>query len=343
MPRKLALLAVPLTMTAAPYTAEKITVEGIEVVRLADTGARMEILVAPSIGNNAYSMKVNGSEIFFSPYKTLTEWKAKPVQIGNPFLSPWVNRISEDSYWANGKRYLLNGGLNNFRRDAFGQPIHGLVVYAGEWKVTGMKADAQGAAVTSRLEFWRHPDRMAQFPFAHNVEMTYRLSGGALEVATAVENLSAEPMPLSHGYHTYYTIPGVPRDAWRVHLPAKEHVELSSKLVPTGTTKPVSLPDPAALAGTQLDDVFTGLSLTGGRSLWWVEGGGKRITVEFGPRYTVGVVYAPQGREFICFEPMTGVTNQFNLAHDGKFSQLLQSVPPGQTWSEIFRVSASGF
>ena len=57
----------------------------------------------------------------------------------------------------------------------------------------------------------------------------------------------------------------------------------------------------------------------------------------------VGREQAPPGREFICFEPMTGVTNQFNLAHDGKFANLLQTVEPGKKWVESFRVKASGF
>ena len=40
---------------------------------------------------------------------------------------------------------------------------------------------------------------MAQFPFAHTIEMTYRLEDGALEVATAVTNQSAGPMSVAFG------------------------------------------------------------------------------------------------------------------------------------------------
>ncbi len=38
-----------------------------------------------------------------------------------------------------------------------------------------------------------------------------------------------------------------------------------------------------------------------------------------------------------------GVTNQFNLAHEGKFAGLLQSIAPGARWVESFRVKTSGF
>jgi len=38
---------------------------------------------------------------------------------------------------------------------------------------------------------------------------------------------------------------------------------------------------------------------------------------------------------------MAAITNGPNLAHDGKYAAL-QSVAPGETWSESFWVRASG-
>ena len=200
------LLLLPLMSQAANYTAEKLTVDGLEVVRLTDAAHKTEVLVAPSMGNNSYEMKVNGKRVFWNPYNSLAEFKAKPVNLGNPFLAPWANRIDGDSFYANGKKYTLNPALNNFRYDGNKKPIHGLVMYSPEWKVTSAKANGKSAEVTSRLEFWKHPDWMAQFPFAHNIEMTYRLQDGVLEVITEIENLSTEPMPIGIGYHPYFTL-----------------------------------------------------------------------------------------------------------------------------------------
>src|SRR5262249_16937895 len=149
------------------YTAERQTVDGTEVVYLADSKTRSEVWIAPSMGNNAYQMKVAGQPVFVFPYASLAEWKAKPVQVGNPFLAPWANRIDQETYWVNGTKYLLNPDLKNFRYDAFHQPIHGLVVYASQWQVVSLRSGEEEAALTSRLEFWRQPEWMAQFPFAH--------------------------------------------------------------------------------------------------------------------------------------------------------------------------------
>ncbi|HYK89245.1 MAG TPA: aldose 1-epimerase [Acidobacteriota bacterium] len=328
---------------AGNYIAERATVDGVEVVHLKDAAHRTEVSIVPSFGNNAYEMKVNGKQIFWSPYRTLKELLDQPAQAGNPLLSPWANRIDGDAYWANGKKYLLNPELKNFRYDNNRKPIHGLVVYAKEWRVTEIKSDANSASVTSRLEFWRRADWMAQFPFAHNIEMTYRLKDGALEVVTTVENLSAEPMPLSLGYHTYYRMDDSTRDEWTVHVPAREHVEVSGALIPTGETKPSALSDPQPLRNFVLDDGFTNLIRDSARRAeFWVQGRSQKIRVIFGPRYSVAVVFAPQGRDFICFEPMVGVTNVFNLAHTGLYKEL-QSISPGESWKESFWIVPEGY
>ncbi len=328
---------------AENYTAERLTIDGTEVIRLADSASRVEVLVAPTIGNNAYSMKVNGQNILWAPFSSLAEWKAKPTLAGNPFLAPWANRLEGESYQANGKRYLLNPALGNFRRDGHRQPIHGLLAYSNLWRVVDMKGEARSAWVTSRLEFWRYPDLMAQFPFAHNVEMTYRLEGETLEVQTVVANLSTEPLPVAIGFHPYFQIPGVPRDSWEVRLPVREQWVLNEALTPTGETRPTQLPNPLTLKGNQLDDVFSGLVRDAeGRAEFSVEGGGKKISVIYGRNFAVAVVYAPKGREFICFEPMAAITNAFNLAEAGRYDGL-QRVAPGQIWRESFWIRATGF
>jgi aldose 1-epimerase len=336
-------LALPIMSQAANYSARKAVADGMEVVELADHAHATEVSIVPGIGNIAYAMTVHGKNILWFPFRSLAELKAKPVLCGVPFLEPWANRLDQDAFWANGKKYLLNPELGNLRRDPNGKAIHGLLLFSSYWTVTKLEADEGSARVTSRLEFWRHPDLMAQFPFAHSIEMTYRLADGALEVETLVENHAGEPMPVGVGFHPYFEIPGTPRDQWKVHVAAEEHVELTPQLTPTGERTPMRLPDPVSLAVTQLDDVFTKLVRgEDGRGRFWVEAGGRRITVVYGPKYTVAVIYAPPGKDFICFEPMSAVTNAFNLAHAGLYKEL-QSIPPGGEWRESFWIVPEGF
>lgn len=336
-------LVLPLMSHAANYSAHKTSVDGIEVVQLADAARHMEASIAPSIGNMAYQINVAGKNILFFPYHGLAEFKENPNFCAIPFLAPWANRIDDDSYWANGKRYLLNPDLGNLRRDGNKKPIHGLLNFSPLWTLIAASADDHGAWATSRIEFAKHPELMAQFPFAHTITMTYRLSEGAVEVETTLDNQSLEPMPVAIGYHPYFHLDDAPRDQWKVHLAVRDHLILNNQLIPTGERKPVEFADPYSLKDGQLDDVFGGLVHgQDGRARFWVEGKKQRITVTYGPKYTVAVVYAPAAREFICFEPMAAITNAFNLAHKGAYTEL-QSVPPGGQWKESFWISTSGY
>lgn len=329
--------------TAADYRVRSSQVDGIPVVHLEDTAHHVEVSIAPSIGNLAYEMKVNGKNLFWVPFHALGEMKTNPALCGNPFLAPFANRIDQDAFYAGGKKYLLNGEIGNLRRDGNQKPIHGLLMFSPLWKVVEHKADRHAAWATSRLEFWKYPELMAQFPFAHTLEMTYRLSDGALEVETTIRNHSEAAMPVAIGYHPYFRVTDAPRDQWTVHVAAKRHYRLSPQLIPTGETEAVTLSNPVSLATTQLDDVFGGLDRgPDGRAEFWVKGRRETVAVTYGPKYPVAVVYAPPGREFICFEPMSAITNAFNLAHSGAYKDL-QTIPAGETWKESFWIRGTGF
>ena len=129
-----------------------------------------------------------------------------------------------------------------------------------------------------------------------------------------------------------------PRDQWTVHVGARKHLLLSDKLLATGETKPMDLPDKFPLAGRVIDDGFYDLARDGdGHAHFWVQGKSERIEVTFGPRYTVNVTYAPAGKQFICFEPMAAMTNALNSGH------ALQTLPAGEQWRESYWVQVSGF
>jgi aldose 1-epimerase len=325
-------------MPAANYTAERRTVDGLPVITLHDLDHRAEVSIVPSIGNNAYEFKVNGKNAFYFPYAKLADFQAKPALCANPFLAPWANRLEKLGFTFDGKSYVVNPQLKNIRLDGNGLPIHGLLSFSSLWEVTDAGADSTSAHATSRLEFWKHPAFMAQFPFAHTLEMTYRLSHSLLQVETVIHNHSAASMPVSIGYHPYFNLHDSPRDQWTVHLGARKHLILSDKLLATGETKAMDFPDQFNLAGRVIDDGFYDLIRdSNGHAHFSVQGKGERIEVMYGPRYTVNVTYAPAGKEFICFEPMAAMTNSLNSGH------ALQTVAAGAEWRESYWIQVSGF
>ena len=200
-------------------------------------------------------------------------------------------------------------------------------------------ADDASAWTTSRLEFARHPDLMAQFPFAHTLTMTHRLAGGELEVETA--HRESRRRTDARGRRLPPLLPTSGRAARSVDTSTwrrATHLLLDEMLIPTGERRPLEFADPYPLTGAVLDDVFAQPGARPRRPRAFLGGRRRRrITVTYGPKYTVAVVYAPAGKDFICFEPMSAITNAFNLAHAGIYKEL-QSVPPGETWRESFWV-----
>jgi len=334
------LLALAAPALSQNYTAQQITEQGVPIVRLTDASHSVEVSVMPSAGNRAYEMKVHGKNILYTQATDLAQYQRRPPLDGVPFLAPWGNRLTESGFWANGKKYEFNLTLGNVA--ARGLQSHGVLLTSPFWRVTEVAADAQSAHVTSRLEFWKYPILMAQWPIAHEYEMTYRLANGVLEVRTTVINLSTEAMPVVIGFHPFYRIPDVPRDEWMGHIPARQAVVADERLIPTGEFKPMDLPDPFPLKGRTLDNGYTDLVRDSeGRAVFSIESGGKKVEALFGPNWPVAIAWEPAGREFICFEPMAGVTNAVNLNHDGKYPNL-QMVAPGAKWTESFWIRASG-
>lgn len=330
------------------YSVQRLTIEGIPVIRLIDLKREMEASILPSHGNRAYELKVHGENILFLPDSGASDFLKKVSQNGIPFMAPWANRLDGDGFQANGKRYNFNTDLVNFRRDGSGQPIHGLIMNSNLWEVMEAGADRDSAFVTSRLAFWKHPDLLTHWPFAHSYEMTYRLSNGNLEIRTTVSNLSADAMPLVIGFHPYFTIPGVPLDRWTLRLPARKRVVVDEKMIPTGEFIDLDLPDPLPLKDRTLDHGFTEMKYDAeGCTTFTIETDKKRIDIIFGSKYPVAQVWLPapppgQNWNFICIEPMTGVTNGMNLNHAGYYPDL-QTVPAYGIWTESFWIRPEGF
>lgn len=318
--------------------AEKQMIDNVEVHILRDAARGIEVRIAPALGMNSYEMTVKGKRVFWSPYATVGEFAAKPAFLGNPLLWPWANRIDGMHYFVDGRKYALNAELGNVRPGPGQTPIHGLLQFEKRWEVTGSSAQR----VRARLEFWRYAELMAQFPFAHTIEIEYRLRDGALEVETVIRNEGRQAMPVSLGYHPYFQVNDAPRDEWKATLAARDRYALSPRLIPTGEVGPNPYGNPVKLGEVALDDVFGALVRDpDGFARFRVQGKQESVTVEYGPGFDVAVVYAPKGRDFICFEPMTAITNAFNAAHAGWYKGL-PSIAPGESWTGVFRVVAAG-
>jgi aldose 1-epimerase len=357
-------IGISVPASAQPYAARR----NGEVVQLEDTKHQTVVSILPSAGNQAFEMKVKGHNVLRWTYASVEDFRAKPGMAGVPFLAPWADILDEQAFYANGTRYAFDMTLGNVRG---ARPGHGFLITASQWQVAEAKADRESAWVTSTLDFFREPAWMKQFPFAHRISMTYRLRDGVLEVSTSITNMSAEPMPVSVGFHPYFKLTDSTRREWTISVPAKTHWLLAPNKVPTGETEPAErlFPNPqaAALDDYNLDDVFSDLVRDEqGRAHVRLIGKKQQLEILIGANWRGLTVWSPHpddtgrgsnaiGRtgppaprrpdadpDFICFEPLAAIVNGLNLAHKGLYKEL-QHIPPNGTWQASFWIKPSGF
>ena len=227
---------------------------------------------------------------------------------GIPLVHPWANRLAQWHYEALGRRVEIDPGL--VRTDgATGLPIHG--TKPRPWTVAGDGvAERDGAS--------------GAFPFPHTVRMEVSAGEGVLRIATTVIARD-EPVPVSFGFHPYFVM----RRDWRVELPVRRRLVLSEQQLPTGATEAVE-PYAGPIGDLTFDDGYD--ELTGGPFV--LEGGGRRIAVTFEEGFPVAQVYAPPGKDLICFEPMTARANALSA---GGFPV----AEPGRPYRAVFSVAVS--
>src|SRR4026209_618125 len=265
-----------------------------DIVQLRDTKTDTTVSVMTSV-SNAYEMVVKGQNLIRMTFATVDDFRARPGLNGIPLLAPFANRLDEPAFYANGKKYNFDMELGNVRGPI---PIHGYLSGAKDWKMGEAKADGNARWVTNQLDFYRNPQWMQQFPFAHTLTMTYRLQDGVLEVHTRIDNLSVEPMPVAIGFHPYFQLTDSTREGWTLSIGAKTHWLLAQNKIPTGETEPIEkmFPDRHAvpLKDFDLDDVYGDLERDAqGRAVISIKGKGQQLDVILGANYKSIVLYSP--------------------------------------------------
>ena len=95
-----------------------------EVVTLTDRQTDTVVTIVPSVGNIATGMRVKGHNVLRFPHTSVAEFRERPNATGIPFMGPWINRLDEPAFYANGKRHVFDMSLGNIRGEV---AIHGFL------------------------------------------------------------------------------------------------------------------------------------------------------------------------------------------------------------------------
>jgi len=253
----------------------------------------------PALGMLGSSVRFRGVEML-RRIDDLEGAAAKGSTAGLPLLYPWANRLAGFRYLASGREVALDASSPLVHLDAQGKPMHGVPWGALRWAVR----ECEASSITATLD-WTTPDLLAVFPFPHRIAMLCSVCVDGLTISTIIDANQGSAVPVSFGFHPYFGIPNLDRDAWRLTTPEMQRIVLDHGGIPTGAIEPFGVFD-GPLAGKAFDD---GFALASDRAGFALSGAGVRIEVDFLRGYGYAQLFAPKGKEYIAIEPMTAPTN----------------------------------
>jgi aldose 1-epimerase len=275
----------------------------------------------PGLGMLGTSLRHDGHELLALP-GGLDGYRAGRVT-GLPLLAPWANRLGARRYEVEGLVVDLHG--LDLPTDEHGLPLHGTMTAQRGWEV----AHVGERSLTARFDVGARPDLLASFPFPHELVMQVDVDGDGLTVATTLVPTGDRAVPVAFGYHPYLRLGTGRRAAARLRLPARRHVELDERGLPTGASHAEAAED-APLGTRAFDDLYT---LSDDRRLA-VTDDDRAVSVVLGEGYGHAQVYTPADAEFVCLEPMTAPVNA--LVTGG-----YPVASPGQPFTARFTVRAA--
>jgi aldose 1-epimerase len=212
----------------------------------------------------------------------------------------------------------IRAGRFSFRGRAVVEPLNRPpgrhAIHGPGWQARWHPTDVRTAE--ARLEY-RHP--AGAWPWAYHAIQRFTLAPARLTVELSLTNQSAAPMPAGIGWHPYFprtrraTISADVRAMWLT----------DEEQLPTELVAP-----PARPFGRGRDNCFVGWSRRA--AIDWPELG-ARLVMRAEPPLDYLVVFTPARRGFFCVEPVSHVTDAFNLAEAGRDDSGTLVLEPGET------------
>jgi aldose 1-epimerase len=301
-----------------------VSANGFQTVSITSARGAVRAEFVPAANMLCRSLTHRNGELL-DPGHGVAAYAERGKTMGIPLLHPWANRLAGPGYEAAGKRVQLPAPEGRYPLDPNGLPIHGALPGLLRWTVL---AGGDGGDTVSAQLAWDSPELLALFPFVHELRLDARVSEDALEVATTLLATGEDAVPASFGYHPYL-VPGGERAEWQLTLGASRRLVLDERMIPTGDTEALSERS-FRLADQSWDDGLADLATP---PSFTVSSTARTLSMTFVEGYDFAQVFAPPGKEFICFEPMTAPTNAL-ASGDG-----LTLVSPGGAHRAAFSVS----
>jgi len=282
--------------------------------------AEIEVAISP-ISAELMSIQDSGGSEFL--------WQGDPIYWDRraPNLFPYIGRLTEESYYYNGKRYNMS--------------IHGFLPDA--------EMSVESAAENSVCYFLRdNENTLGVYPFPFELRIYYALTGNKIDISYTVLNTGKERMFFGIGGHPGFCVPLEPGLAFEDYslVFAEKHIPvlvgLSERCYLNGKDTEYPLVDGRVLPlkhelfdndAIILREVCREVALKSDK-------GTKSVTVSYPDMPYVGIWHWPKtDAPYVCIEPWSSLPSRDNVIEDISRQSDLIGLDPDEryqnTWSII--------
>lgn len=239
-----------------------------------------------------------------------------PLEASSFPLVPYSNRIEGGVFVFQGQRHAVPLNFGNHPHS-----IHG-VGWQSKWQVVSQTENKIILELPYSGDGW---------PFAFVAHQIFTLKGNSLRQELKIKNMSDGPMPVGLGSHPYFKKHGevfLTAGVEKVWMNNEECLPIERMRVPEAW----DLKTGKNVDTLMCDHLFE--AWRGSAMIRWPK---EKRSLKLSASNDLDrlVVYAPKGEEFFCVEPVSHITDAFNLS--GKGMPLVESgmriLPKGASWS----------
>jgi aldose 1-epimerase len=253
---------------------------------------------------NAFTISKNGNNTnLVAGFDSVEDAK---LNITNGFksakLSPFVCRMDAGKFDWNDDVYLVEKHfLGN-------HAIHG-IVYDAVYQIQSTRADGNSASVEL---FYSYPGYEKGYPFPYLIQLLWKLEqGNKLSITTTITNASPLAIPISDGWHPYFTL-GDTVDDYTLQFDSTEQVAFDSELIPTGEL----IKDERFTKGGSLNKIFLDncflLDPKFDHPKCILSNKNLQLIIEPTLHYPYMQFYTPDDRKKIAIENLSSAPDAFN-------------------------------
>jgi aldose 1-epimerase len=290
------------------FTIREVKENGLRQVIITAPGNGAEVIILPDHGAMLHSFTVATAR---GPHNIIDNYAGESVleqELSSSYksskLSPFACRIA-------GGKYLYEGEEFEFERKfADGSAIHGLL-FNKPFVKTSHFCDEQKGSVVFKYHYREEDDG---YPFDYTCSIGYTLfPNNTLQLETTIINLDDLPIPMSDGWHPYFTLGGRVDDCI-LYFDASAMLEFDAKLLPTGRLLPYGdFLQPRPLGAVQLDHCFLlNKKEQHPACILRNEQAGLQLNIFPDNNYPYLQLYTPPHRNSIAIENLSAAPDAFN-------------------------------